>query len=128
MSDKDVPEMSLLFTLSEVHALHKTVGIAIDNLNTKISKLHPGKHYDQVAGDLRSLVGVQQEILSVLDGATWIGRDVCLSNKYIIESNLGAHRCGEVIAVDDDGVTLWHIGEATVIQWGDFDTVEVFTK
>jgi hypothetical protein len=67
---KDTPELSLLFTLSEVHALHKTVGIAIDNLNNKISKLHPGKYYDHAAADLRALVGAQQEILSVLDGAT----------------------------------------------------------
>lgn len=57
-----------------------------------------------------------------------IDTDVCLSNTYIMASPLGAVCCGEVIAVDDDGVTLWHIGEAKVIPWGDFDTVEVFTK
>lgn len=63
-------DLYLALDLSELHALHKTVGIAIDNLNTKIGKLHPGKIYDQVAGDLRALVGVQREILTVLDEVT----------------------------------------------------------
>lgn len=60
------PTLELNFTLTEVHALHKTVGIAIDNLNGKMSKAGRGKAYDQASSDMRALLGVQQEILSVL--------------------------------------------------------------
>jgi hypothetical protein len=60
------PTLELNFTLAEVHALHKTVGIAIDNLNMKMSKSGHGKAHSQASSDMRALLGVQQEILTVL--------------------------------------------------------------
>lgn len=52
----------------------------------------------------------------------YIDRDVCLSMNHMDEHVA----CGELIAVDNNGVTLWHMGVATVISWDDFDTVNVF--
>jgi len=61
-------DLQLNLTLTEVHALHKTVGIAIDNLNAKIARggSH-GKFVDGATNDLRSLLSVQQEILALLE-------------------------------------------------------------
>lgn len=52
----------------------------------------------------------------------FIDRDVCLSVNHM-DKHVA---CGEVIAVESDGVTLWHMGTASVISWDDFDTVNVF--
>lgn len=62
-------DLQLNLTLTEVHALHKTVGIAIDNLNTKIARngSQAGKFVDGATSDLRALLSVQQEILALLE-------------------------------------------------------------
>jgi hypothetical protein len=70
MSKTDTAEpddLTLSLTLTEVHALHKTIGIAIDNLNTKLARNPHGKIAEMVQADLRALVGVQLEVLTLLD-------------------------------------------------------------
>jgi hypothetical protein len=67
MEYTEQPEIALNLTLSELHALHKTVGIAIDNVNVKISRQGPdSRHGREASADLRLLVGIQQEILSAI--------------------------------------------------------------
>jgi hypothetical protein len=60
-------DIALNLTLSELHALHKTVGIAIDNVTLKIGRQGPdSRHGREASADLRLLVGIQQEILSAI--------------------------------------------------------------
>lgn len=65
--ESEPDDLCLNLTLTEVHALHKTIGIAIDNLNAKLSRNPHGKIAEAVTADLRALVGVQLEVLTLLD-------------------------------------------------------------
>jgi hypothetical protein len=60
-------ELSITLSLQEVESLHKTIGIAIQNLISKMTKYGPDSKYGkESSADMRNLVAVQEEILSLL--------------------------------------------------------------
>jgi|DEB19_MinimDraft_3_1074340.scaffolds.fasta_scaffold32512_3 hypothetical protein len=61
------PTLSLDVTFEELSALHKTIGIAIDNLNSKVARLGTDSHRGSDAlSDLNLLANIQRQILDQL--------------------------------------------------------------
>jgi len=61
------PSLNLEVTFEEISALHKTIGIAIDNLNSKVVRLGPDSHRGEEAmNDLHLLANIQRQILDIL--------------------------------------------------------------
>ena len=68
MNNETTADLYLDLTLQEVYALHKTVSIAIDNLNMKINRSGPDSRYGREAvADLRLLRNINRQILEILD-------------------------------------------------------------
>lgn len=59
-------DLTINITLRQAQALHKTIGIAIDNIQTKISRTANPTVVAQSNDELNSLIGVQQQVLSIL--------------------------------------------------------------
>lgn len=61
------PAYELALTFEELSALHKTVGIAIDNLNNKALSRGPDSTIGKAAlAELATLAQVQRQILDIL--------------------------------------------------------------
>lgn len=62
-----IDDQVLYLSVYEVDALHKTLGIAIDNLSRKIAKAPPNSraHRDSTA-DYSSLIRTQRKVLEIL--------------------------------------------------------------
>jgi hypothetical protein len=61
------PTLNLELTFDEVSALHKTIGIAIDNLNGKASSRGPNSSLGrQALGELALLANIQRQILDII--------------------------------------------------------------
>lgn len=56
----------------------------------------------------------------------FIDESVCLSIGDFAGDVDNEVACGELTHVAEEGVTIWHMGEARLIPWGKFDTVELF--
>lgn len=68
MNNHAPADLQLNLTLEEVHALYKTVSIAIDNLNIKIGRAGPdSRHGREAAVDQRLLININREILDLLE-------------------------------------------------------------
>lgn len=60
-------DYTLELTLEELSALHKTVGIAIDNLNTKAMNRGPDSKHGKIAlQELSALASIQRQILDII--------------------------------------------------------------
>jgi len=55
---------SVEFTVAELEALSKTVGIALDNISSKVDKFPPTTEMGRVARQDRSLLGSVRSIIS----------------------------------------------------------------
>lgn len=61
------PTLNLELTFDQVSSLHKTLGIAIDNLNRKVNERGPDSKLGREAlSDLTSLASVQRSVLDIL--------------------------------------------------------------
>jgi len=56
----------------------------------------------------------------------FIDESVCLSIGLFNDDVDNEVACGEMTHVSDAGVTIWHMGEARLVGWEQFDTVELF--
>jgi hypothetical protein len=60
-------ELTLNLSLEEVMALHKTLGIAIDNLSNKMFKHIDNKNLLKASQvDMQLLVAIQQQVLDII--------------------------------------------------------------
>lgn len=62
-----MPEYELDLTFEELSALHKTIGIAIDNLNAKAIQRGPDSKHGRVAlAEMSALASIQRQILDII--------------------------------------------------------------
>lgn len=62
-----MPEYELDLTFEELSALHKTIGIAIDNLNAKVTQRGMDSKHGKIAlAELSALASVQRQILDII--------------------------------------------------------------
>lgn len=67
MKRKSEPnDLRINLTLTEAQGLHKTIGIAIDNLQTKMLRTSQQAVLEAAQADLTSLVSVQRQLLSLI--------------------------------------------------------------
>lgn len=60
-------DYTLDLTLDELSALHKTIGIAIDNLNAKAINRGPDSKHGKIAlSELTTLASIQRQILDII--------------------------------------------------------------
>lgn len=55
---------SVEFTIAELEALSKTVGIALDNIGSKVDKFPPSTEMGRVARQDRALLGSVRSVIS----------------------------------------------------------------
>lgn len=55
-----------------------------------------------------------------------VGETVCLSLKQGSDDKYVEVGCGQLHAISEDTITLWHVGEAREFKLSDFDEVNVF--
>ncbi len=66
--NRNMKELTITLTLVELEALHKTLGIAIQNTMGKVDREGQHTKYGKAANsDLKALLGIQQEVLAALD-------------------------------------------------------------
>lgn len=62
-----MPDYELNLTFEELSALHKTIGIAIDNLNMKATNRGPDSKHGRIAlAELSTLASIQRQILDII--------------------------------------------------------------
>jgi len=61
------PTLNMELTFDQVSALHKTIGIAIDNLNRKVNERGPDSKLGREAlSELNALAAIQRNVLDIL--------------------------------------------------------------
>jgi hypothetical protein len=69
----EMDDLKMALSLAEVEALLKTVGIAVQNLVSKLNKVGPHHPVGRtVNAELQTLIPVQQRLLTLIADTSWV--------------------------------------------------------